>query len=202
MLRPQKNARKVKSDKNKILNRYVNLILKNQKSLNLIGKSTIPLIWERHVIDSLQILDYLPKERKNRFLLDVGTGAGFPGVILAIMGRKDVLLCEKSVKKSMFLKNALKECSIDITVHNCNIEQFNHDKISVIVSRAFASIEKLIFSIFHLLSKETTLVIHKGKKYIYEIKEAKKKFNFNVEKFKSITSSEGVILKIKNIKRK
>ena len=202
MLRPQKNARKVKSDKNKILNRYVNLILKNQKSLNLIGKSTIPLIWERHVIDSLQILDYLPKERKNRFLLDVGTGAGFPGVILAIMGRKDVLLCEKSVKKSMFLKNALKECSIDITVHNCNIEQFNHDKIYVIVSRAFASIEKLIFSIFHLLSKETTLVIHKGKKYIYEIKEAKKKFNFNVEKFKSITSSEGVILKIKNIKRK
>ena len=202
MLRPQKNARKVKSDKNKILNRYVNLILKNQKSLNLIGKSTIPLIWERHVIDSLQILDYLPKERKNRFLLDVGTGAGFPGVILAIMGRKDVLLCEKSVKKSMFLKNALKECSIDITVHNCNIEQFNHDKIYVIVSRAFASIEKLIFSIFHLLSKETTLVIHKGKKYIYEIKEAKKKFNFNVEKFKSITSSEGVILRIKNIKRK
>ena len=80
----------------------------------------------------------------------------------------------KKALKNQCFQQAIKECSIDITVHNCNIEQFNHDKISVIVSRAFASIEKLIFSIFHLFLKKQFLVIHKGKKYIYEIKEAKK----------------------------
>ena len=186
---------------NKMLNRYVNLIIKNQNSLNLIGKSTIPNIWERHVVDSMQIFNYLPKEKKNRYLLDVGTGAGFPGVVLAIMGRQDVLLCEKSVKKSLFLQNVLKECSLDIKVYNSRIEDIVNNKVSIIVSRAFASIKKLMSSIFHLVSKETTLVIHKGKKYIQEIKEAKEEFSFNVKKFRSVTSCEGVILKIENIKR-
>ena len=67
------------------------------------------------------------------------------------------------------------------------------NNISIIVSRAYASIKKLIFSIYHLISKETILVIHKGKKHMYEISEAKKDFIFTYSKFKSITNPEGVI---------
>ena len=76
------------------------------------------------------------------------------------------------------------------------------NNIAIIVSRAYASIKKLILTNIHLISKETILVIHKGKKHMKEIAEAKKEFAFNFKKFNSITSKEGVILKIENIIRK
>ena len=82
------------------LKKFVNMIRENQKSMNLIGKSTMPTIWTRHILDSAQIEKVLPKENKNYITVDVGTGAGFPGLVLAAMGRKDLLLCEKSKKKT------------------------------------------------------------------------------------------------------
>ena len=118
------------------------------------------------------------------------------------MGRKNVLLCDKSSKKVFFLKKIFKECSLDIEVYNNRVEKYLKENIDVIVSRAFASLKKLINSIFHLISLETVLVIHKGKKYKQEIKEAENAYFFKYEKFQSITSKEGVILKIENIKKK
>ena len=192
----------VDKEKKRLLEKYVFLIKKNQENVSLIGKSTISDIWLRHIIDSLQIIKYLPKEEKNKYLIDVGTGAGLPGVVLAIMGRSDVLLCEKSPKKTNFLKVVLKECSLNAKIYNCRIEDIIMNNIAIIVSRAYASIKKLILTNIHLISKETILVIHKGKKHMKEISEAKKEFAFNFKKFDSITSKEGVILKIENIIRK
>ena len=199
MLNALENVYEVNKERKKLLENYVRMIKKSQESLNLIGRSTISNIWERHIIDSIQILNHLPKEKKNSFLLDVGTGAGLPGIVLAIMGRHDVILCEKSPKKSNFLKKVQKELSLNYIVHNRRIEDIIIKNVSIIVSRAYASISKLILSNFHLISKETILVIHKGKKYMEEIKDAKKNFFFSYKKFKSITSNEGVILKIENV---
>lgn len=192
----------VDKEKKRLLEKYVFLIKKNQENVSLIGKSTISDIWLRHIIDSLQIIKYLPKEEKNKYLIDVGTGAGLPGVVLAIMGRSDVLLCEKSLKKTNFLKVVLKECSLNAKIYNCRIEDIIMNNIAIIVSRAYASIKKLILTNIHLISKETILVIHKGRKHMKEIADAKKEFAFNFKKFDSITSNEGVILKIENIIRK
>ena len=192
----------VDKEKKRLLEKYVFLIKKNQENVSLIEKSTISDIWLRHIIDSLQIIKYLPKEEKNKYLIDVGTGAGLPGVVLAIMGRSDVLLCEKSPKKTNFLKVVLKECSLNAKIYNCRIEDIIMNNIAIIVSRAYASIKKLILTNIHLISKETILVIHKGKKHMKEIADAKKEFAFNFKKFDSITSKEGVILKIENIIRK
>ena len=202
MLNALENVYEVNKERKKLLENYVRTIKKSQESLNLIGRSTISNIWERHIIDSIQILNHLPKEKKNSFLLDVGTGAGLPGIVLAIMGRHDVILCEKSPKKSNFLKKVQKELSLNYIVHNRRIEDIIIKNVSIIVSRAYASISKLILSNFHLISKETILVIHKGKKYMEEIKDAKKKFFFSYKKFKSITSNEGVILKIENVEKR
>lgn len=202
MLNALENVYEVNKERKKLLENYVRMIKKSQESLNLIGRSTISNIWERHIIDSIQILNHLPKEKKNSFLLDVGTGAGLPGIVLAIMGRHDVILCEKSPKKSNFLKKVQKELSLNYIVHNRRIEDIIIKNVSIIVSRAYASISKLILSNFHLISKETILVIHKGKKYMEEIKDAKKKFFFSYKKFKSITSNEGVILKIENVEKR
>ena len=202
MLNALEKVYDINKERKKLLESYVRMIKKSQESLNLIGRSTISNIWERHIIDSIQILNHLPKEKKNSFLLDVGTGAGLPGIVLAIMGRHDVILCEKSPKKSNFLKKVQKELSLNYIVHNRRIEDIIIKNVSIIVSRAYASISKLILSNFHLISKETILVIHKGKKYMEEIKDAKKNFFFSYKKFKSITSNESVILKIENIEKR
>ena len=95
----------------------------------------------------------------------------------------------------------LQESSLNIEVHNSRIESFFKANIAVIVSRAFSPIKKLLNSIYHLVKKDTVLVIHKGKKYREEIEEAKKFFVFKFQKFQSVTNKEGVILKIKNIKK-
>ena len=81
------------------LKKFVSMLGDHQKNMNLIGKSTMSTIWTRHILDSAQIEKILPKENKNYITVDVGTGAGFPGMVLAAMGRKDLLLCEKSKKK-------------------------------------------------------------------------------------------------------
>ena len=98
----------VDKEKKRLLEKYIFLIKKNQENVSLIGKSTISDIWFRHIVDSMQIIKYLPKEEKNKFLIDVGTGAGLPGVVLAIMGRSDVLLCEKVQKNQIFKRSSVK----------------------------------------------------------------------------------------------
>ena len=157
MLNALETVYEVNKERKKLLENYVRMIKKSQESLNLIGRSTISNIWERHIIDSIQILNHLPKEKKNSFLLDVGTGAGLPGIVLAIMGRHDVILCEKSPKKSNFLKRVQKELSLNYIVHNRRIEDIFIKNVSIIVSRAYASISKLILSNLHLISKETIM---------------------------------------------
>ena len=92
MLKTLDSLCKISKKQKNLLQKYVLLIKKHQGNFNLIGRSTIANIWVRHIIDSMQIFQYLPKENKDKLLLDVGTGAGLPGIVLAIMGRKDVLL--------------------------------------------------------------------------------------------------------------
>ena len=112
----------ISSDQKDLLKNYVFHVKKKQEKINFIGKSTLNKIWIRHVMDSMQIIKYLPIEKKGKYLVDVGTGAGFPGVVLFIMGRKDVLLCDKSSKKVSYLKEILEECSLNIKVYNCRMQ--------------------------------------------------------------------------------
>lgn len=183
-----------------LLEKYVDLLKKYQTKFNLIGKSTISNIWERHIIDSAQIYKLLPKEKNNSFLIDVGTGAGFPGLILAIMGRKDVCLCEKSFRKAAFLKEVKDICNIKTSVINKRIEDIRKKNCGVIVSRAFSPLMKLVMSTMHLISKDTVLILHKGKRHKEEIEEAKKKFSFTFNLYDSITNQEARILRITNIR--
>ena len=75
--------------------KYIKLLDLYQTKINLIGKSTRDKIWSRHILDSAQILKLLPSENKGRYIIDVGTGAGLPGLVLTILGRNDIILCEK-----------------------------------------------------------------------------------------------------------
>ena len=95
---------------------YHDLLISWQKKYNLVGPSTLKDIWERHFIDSAQLFSILPLEHKEKPIYDIGSGAGFPGMVLAIMGRKDIVLCESSSKKCIFLEEVKNKTNSNIII--------------------------------------------------------------------------------------
>ncbi len=181
--------------------KHLNLLVKWQKAVNLVGNSTLDNLWNRHVLDSAQVIRFLPKVNKNKIILDIGSGAGFPGLVLTAMGREDVFLCESNHKKNSFLKEAMRVMNTKEKIYLSRIEDLNLNNVSVLVSRAFSSILNTFKFSFHLIKEETFLVLLKGKFLQKEIDEAKKEFNFSYEKFPSITSNDGQVVVIKKIRK-
>ena len=183
------------------LEKFIEILDTYQNKMNLIGKSTRIRIWSRHILDSAQIADYLHKENKKNIIVDIGTGAGFPGIVLSTLGRNDILLCEKSKKKISFLKSVIKECKLKAEIFDGKIEEYTSNNVKTVVSRAFAPLTILLSKVKHIICEDTTLVLHKGKSYMKEIEDAKSFFSFNFKCYKSLTNSCGKILKIKNIEK-
>jgi 16S rRNA (guanine527-N7)-methyltransferase len=186
-------------EKLKIYHKY--LIEKN-KTLNLIGKNTEKSIFSRHFKDSAQIYDLIDK---NLDIVDIGTGAGFPGIIVKILMKNNnlignMILIEKSPKKSQFLEDLCIKLDLKVKIENKRLENYNFSEISTVISRAFKSTLKTIDILYINKEKIKELVLLKGKTYQQEIEEAKKKYTFELEKFRSITSNDSSIVKITNIK--
>jgi 16S rRNA (guanine527-N7)-methyltransferase len=184
------------------LNKYKDFLISSNKLLNLIGKTTENHIFSRHFIDSAQIYDLI--EYKSE-IIDLGSGAGFPGVILKILMdynkiAGNITLIEKSPKKCKFLKDLTDKLDLKIKIVNLKIENFKINKNSIIVSRAFKNTIDTMDILFKNNDKIECIILLKGKTYQQELEVAKKKYTFDVEKFRSITSDESFILKITSIK--
>jgi 16S rRNA (guanine527-N7)-methyltransferase len=185
------------------LNKYKDFLLSSNKSLNLIGKTTENQIFIRHFADSAQIYDLIEDKSE---IVDLGSGAGFPGVILKILMDNNkiagnITLIDKSPKKCKFLQDLSDKLGLTLKIVNLKIENFKFNKISTIVSRAFKKTVDTIDILLKNNDKIRNIILIKGKTYQQEIEEAKKKYTFDVEKFRSITSDESHIIKISNIKR-
>ena len=185
------------------LNKYKDFLLSSNKLLNLIGKTTENHIFSRHFTDSAQIYDLIEDKSE---IVDLGSGAGFPGVIIKILMNNNkidgnIILIEKSPKKCKFLKNLSDKLGLTLRIVNLRLENFKFDKISTVVSRAFKNTVDTIDILFKNNEKIRSIILIKGKTYQHELEDAKKKYTFDVEKFRSITSDESYILKIINIKR-
>jgi len=138
-------------------------------------------------------------------IIDLGSGAGFPGVIIKILMKNNkidgnIMLIEKSPKKCKFLQNLSEKLDLTIKIVNLRVENFKFNKISTVVSRAFKKTVDTIDILFKNNEKIRSIILIKGKTYQHELEEAKKKYTFDVEKFRSITADESYILKISNIK--
>jgi 16S rRNA (guanine527-N7)-methyltransferase len=184
------------------LNKYKDFLLSSNKLLNLIGKTTENQIFTRHFLDSAQIFDLIEDKSE---IIDLGSGAGFPGVVLKILMDNNkipgnITLIEKSPKKCKFLEDLSNKLNLTLKIVNLKIENFKFNKISTVVSRAFKKTVDTIDIILKNNDKIRNIILIKGKTYQQEIEEAKKKYTFDVEKFRSITSDESYILKISNIK--
>ncbi|NBP97920.1 MAG: 16S rRNA (guanine(527)-N(7))-methyltransferase RsmG, partial [Burkholderiaceae bacterium] len=184
------------------LNKYNDFLLENNKLLNLIGKTTEKNVFSRHFKDSAQIYDLIQDKSE---IIDIGSGAGFPGVIIKILMENDkingnVILIDKSPKKCKFLKELSDKLSLILKIENLRLEDYKFNKISTIVSRAFKKTIQTIDMLFKNNENIRSIILIKGKTYQQELDEAKKKYTFELEKFRSITSDESYILKISNIK--
>ena len=185
------------------LNKYKDFLLNSNKSLNLIGKTTEKHIFSRHFTDSAQIYNLIEDKSE---IIDLGSGAGFPGVIIKILMENNkvdgnIILIEKSPKKSYFLQDLSNKLDLNLKIINLKVENYKFNKISTVVSRAFKNTVDTIDILIKNNDKIRTIILIKGKTYQQELENAKKKYTFDLEKFRSITSDESYILKITNIKR-
>ncbi|MDR3290468.1 MAG: 16S rRNA (guanine(527)-N(7))-methyltransferase RsmG [Rickettsiales bacterium] len=171
---------------------YIEFLLKCNEKMNLIGSSTIADIENRHIKDCLQIMKFI--QNKDIKLADLGSGAGLPGILLSIMGVKEVHLFEKSAKKCDFLEKAKKFSNNKIVVQNVNLYDYKDNTFDIITSRALGSLNMLLELSKNLKKNDSELIFLKGKKVYEEIEDAKTKHKFEYKLHDSETSEEGKII--------
>ena len=162
------------------LNIYNHFLLENNKLLNLIGKTTENHIFSRHFTDSAQIYDLIDDKSE---IVDIGSGAGFPGVIIKILmdSKKvegNIVLIDKSPKKCKFLNDLSNKLGLTLKIQNVRLEDYKFSKISTIVSRAFKKVIDTIDILFKNNDKIKSIILMKGKTYQHELEDAKKKIYF------------------------
>jgi len=188
------------------LKKYEHLLIFANKKLNLIGKSTIKDIWTRHFLDSVQVIDFIDKNDKT--LVDIGSGAGFPGLVLAMIlkDRKiplKIKLIEKSPKKTRFLKSLISEFNLNVEVENKNI--FNEGiKLSddVFVARAFKPLEIILQLIHNKAQNWKKIFIFLGKTGKNQLLQASKNWDIEYKQRVSVTNGDSLILEINRFKKK
>ena len=186
--------------------KYENYLIKSNKTLNLIGKSTINKIWIRHFLDSAQVIDFIDKNTCS--LIDLGSGAGFPGLIIAILAkdrkiRLKVKLIEKSTKKASFLREIVNYLNLNVEV--LNINALTHAKkleADLIVARAF----KPLKIILRFLDKNTKnwkkVFLFLGKTGQNELLQASKSWDIKYKQRMSVTNSDSIVIEINKLQRK
>jgi 16S rRNA (guanine527-N7)-methyltransferase len=183
------------------LQHYNNLLKTWQKRINLVSPSSFPQVWNRHFKDSLQLLPHIPEDAST--LVDMGSGAGFPGLVLAICREKklDVTLIESDFRKCSFLENVSRETFCPVKILNSRLEEFLEIKADIVTARGLAPLENLLKYADKFCHKDSTCLFLKGKMFEQEIEQAQKKWEFSLEIFPSLTDSTGRILKISSLKR-
>jgi 16S rRNA (guanine527-N7)-methyltransferase len=183
---------------------FEDLFRKWSKAINLASPATLNELWERHIIDSVQLFPLLPNARR---WLDLGSGGGFPGVILAILLRETtggaIDLVESNGKKAAFLRTALAQFSTPGTIHPARIDAM-WAKITtpdVITARALAPLNELFALAEPWLSDGATALFQKGRDYRREIEESRDGWSFDLVQHPSVVDNESVVLQISNVQR-
>ena len=188
------------------LKKYEDLLIKANKTLNLVGNSTINDIWTRHFLDSAQLIDFIDKNDKT--LVDLGSGAGFPGLVLAIMlkDRKiplKIKLIDKSPKKVKFLKDLINKLQLDVEVINQNILEDPKKLLDdVFVARAFKPLKIILQLIHNKANNWKKIFIFLGKTGKNELLQASKIWDIEYKQRVSVTSSDSIVIEINRLKKK
>jgi 16S rRNA (guanine527-N7)-methyltransferase len=179
---------------------YCDLLIKWNAKINLIGRATESELMDRHISDCLQLVEYLPD--KSLHMADLGTGAGLPGIPLAIAGYTHLTLIESDLKKCVFLREARRVLDLSFEVIDKRVEEIRDRTFDVILSRAMASLELLLDLSQPFLSFNSKCLFMKGVTYKKEVEAARDNWDFDLIVHESKTGCGGVILEVQNIRRR
>ena len=188
------------------LKKYENLLIERNKTLNLIGKSTINEIWLRHFLDSSQVIDFIDKNEKT--LVDLGSGAGFPGMVIAILAKDrkiplNVKLIEKSPKKASFLREIIRNLMLNVEVTNINVlEQAVKLRADLIVARAFKPLKNILHFLDQKVENWKKIFLFLGKNGKSELLQASKSWDIKYKQRMSVSSSDSIVIEINRLKKK
>ncbi|TAH38000.1 MAG: 16S rRNA (guanine(527)-N(7))-methyltransferase RsmG [Alphaproteobacteria bacterium] len=178
---------------------YYELLKKWNPKINLVAKSTLDDFWNRHLLDSLQLCKYV-ENASDKILIDLGSGAGFPGMVLAMMGFLEVHLIESDQRKCAFLNEVVRETKTKAEVHSQRIEN-NLSKGNIVTARALSPLNELLAMSEDKLLPGGECLFLKGEQWQQEIEQAKKDFSFDCTAHESVTDKNSRVLQIKNIKK-
>lgn len=178
---------------------YADLLVKWQKAVNLVGPGTLADIWRRHFLDSAQLLPLAPDGA--RLWVDLGSGAGFPGLVLAILGAVDVHLIESDGRKCAFMQEVARLTEAKVQIHRCRIESAPQLRASICVARALAPLSKLLDYAERFSSQDTVCLFPKGQDVEAELTEAAKSWTMHIERLPSRSDPTGTILRVKGFHR-
>ncbi len=162
--------------------------------MGLLGRSTLADIWRRHFLDSGQLIRHAPAA--SRVWLDAGSGAGFPGMVLAILGAGEVHLVESNRRKCVFLGEVARRTETAVTIHEARVESLAPRAVDVVTARALAPLAKLLDLCRNFIGPGTTCLFPKGQDIDSELTEAAKYWKMKVARLPSLSDSRGTILRL------
>lgn len=182
---------------------FVALLLQWQQRINLISPASIPFIWERHVIDSLQLLPLLPPSAK--VVADLGSGSGFPALPLAIASGLEFHLYESNNKKAAFLREAMRITGCKGQVHGERLTgktpAHGMPAVDLVTARALAPLHELLELAHPLMKNGAQALLLKGQDVDHELTQAQKYWRIQYTKHASSTDSQGIILAVQEVSR-
>ncbi len=181
------------------LHAYADLLIRWQARINLIGSGTVDETWRRHFVDSAQLFSLV--EQPHEPLIDLGSGAGFPGLVLAIMGLPNVTLVESNARKCAFLREVARITGTSVEIVNSRIEMFHvKHRVQTVTARALTELDGLLNYAHPLLADDGICLFPKGKNVEAELTAASKRWNMEVTRIRSISDDEATILKIRGLR--
>lgn len=200
------NTYNVSRETFKSLSDFVELLTAWNAKMNLISRNSVAEIWTRHIVDSIQLYQYLNADAKRVY--DIGSGAGFPAVVLAIAAKEKMpdlsfTLIESITKKTVYLNDIKSKLDLkNVQIINDRSENLRLPAPDFVTARAVANLNKLFSIAFPLVGKNTVLILPKGETFLNEIKEAENFWNFDCKIKKNTVHDKGVVLLVSNLRRK
>lgn len=179
--------------------RYVDLLAAWNARINLVGRNTLGDVWRRHILDSAQLYPHLPQG--TQVLMDLGSGAGLPGLILSILGVPEVHLVESDARKAVFLREAVRVTGATASLHAMRIDRVKPIIADVVTARALAPLSELLEISERFRGPGTICLFPKGATVEEELTSARKQWKMTPRQSPSLSDPSGCILRLENINR-
>jgi len=181
------------------LEAYAELLTRWSARINLVGRDTLPDLWRRHILDSAQLYRFVPGSAQS--LIDLGSGAGLPGLILAILGIPGAELVEADSRKAAFLREAARVTGAEVAIRSCRIQAMPPHPVDVITARACAPLDRLVDMAAPFLAPDTVCLFPKGERHNEELTLARKAWTMDASVEQSLSDRRGVVLRLQQVAR-